>query len=220
MYIAVQAVFNTFQSVLQQFKRLAAEVECFTNAIDQIESRETEYSSVSKGATSQKNDIRDSLVEETNMVCGILHTYALDIEDAQLKDLTDVTETGLDRLRDADLALRTKGIAEIAVNQKDKLQDYGLTPDLVDGYQQLVISYCDSLEQKDSKIASSVAAREELTEAFTEADRILKTKLDELMKLQKKLNPDFFNRYSQARVIKDLGIRRTKAEESMEMETV
>ncbi|MFP4681878.1 MAG: hypothetical protein ACLFQB_15510 [Chitinispirillaceae bacterium] len=69
-----------------------------------------------------------------------------------------------------------------------------------------------------SRIAASVAAREELTKAFDQADITLKEKIDKLMKMQKKHNPDFFSRYDQARVIKDLGIR-YEATEDKEMQT-
>ena len=207
MYRAARAVLNTFADTLQTIPALKKGSDSFSTAVDILENIHTEHKTVSKGTVAEKHDVKSHLAREADTICGTLYAYGKKIGDSHLTEIMNVTESELGRLRDNMLLEEVKNISKTFSSLQPNLGDYAVTNESVTAFQKIVTDFDKSLNNKDSKGTTSVAAREKLSKEFAAIDKILQDEIDKLIKLVRNTNSDCYNQYLQARVIKDYGIR-------------
>jgi hypothetical protein len=88
-----------------------------------------------------------------------------------------------------------------------ELADYGLTPDDLTLLKEAIDNYRDTTTYRDASVAQRKGASVSLKDLFNNADDILELEVDRFAAQLKISYPDFYNGYSGARIIKDIGIR-------------
>ena len=214
MFRAARAVMNTFVDFIQTIPALKTGNDKFSTALGNLESIYSDHQTIAKGTVAEKHHLKSHLAQETDTMCGSLFVYGKKTGDSQLTEITDVTESELGGMRDNILLEKAKTISKTLISLQANLLDYSISEQAVTAFQNLVAEYDKSLNKKDSKGTASVAAREKLTQAFLDVDKVLKEDIDKIIKQARNPNPDFYNQYQQARVIKYYGIRHVPIEET------
>lgn len=207
MYKAVNAVLTGNATEVDKLPALKDSHTRFSNKITELGSKDTDYISKTDGKTISKTDAENELIENILPVVGGLQVFAKIIDNHELKVTTKVTVTDMKRMRDNELINKAKQIFDFANTNSAELVNYGITADTITQLNTLITNYEAALSDQGSSFAEKQAARKALTLLFDTADDILKDELDNLMELTRSNNPDFYNEYKAARVIKDLGIR-------------
>jgi hypothetical protein len=94
---------------------------------------------------------------------------------------------------------------ELAQAHGAELGTYGISTADIESLVAELAAYRKQREEQQLKIAESKAAREMLYASFDEATDILREEIDPLIELVETIDPEFYNRYKAARVIKDIG---------------
>ena len=182
-------------------------VEKLGTMINLIVKLDSSYQTIAKGATTAKNLIKEELLKETDSHCSSLCIYGNRIANWQLKESCDVSGGPLTRLRENELLGKAKEVVDLLTVHAPNLTNYGITAQEITEYSDLVKSFDDAINTRDTRSTSATVAREELSDAFGTTRRFLSKEMDKLVKKVKKRNPNLFSKYELARQIKDLGVR-------------
>lgn len=204
MYQGVATVLDEGKDTLAKIPALVELHEEFQQVLDQISEKDKKYLNVSKGATADKDEAEDKLIEALVTVSASLYVYARRSKQENIKSLSRIRPSALKKMRDSELAQKALTIYETANEHKEQLSKYGVDQAIVDGLKTKITNFENAMGTKESKFAESKAARQELGELFDVADDVLKEDLDYLVELTKDHSPEFYNKYQAARVIKDL----------------
>lgn len=166
-----------------------------------------------KGLTLGKEDAKDDMIDKVLVLANTGIVYARLNNDQELVNICNVSESKLDQMRDSEIAPKCTDIINRLADIKDSLVDYGLTDNQFTDASAAVEAYTSSFSSKDVKVAEKVGARKDLGKILSEIKVILNSQIDPLMENYKYSNPTFFNSYTAARVVRDLGLRHQVAEE-------
>ena len=81
---------------------------------------------------------------------------------------------------------------------------------MLDDLKARISAYDASLKEVTSGVAERVGARTAVSDLFVQVDEVLKEELDAMMQIFRVTDPELYNDYRAARVIKDLGARHGK----------
>lgn len=172
--------------------------------IGEILKKDREKGTVTSGKTVAKNQAGNKLIEQTMKVAGPLSAWGYTNANPAVTGVADIKRSFLTRLRDTELAQKATEIYDAAQAYPEQLTDYGITVEVLNELQARIETYKTAMSEQDSSMASRVSAGVSLATLFQEADIILKLRIDPLMEAVRVVNPDFYNAYKAARVIKDL----------------
>lgn len=164
------------------------------------------------GATTRKDEARESMVDEILAVSSIGSVYANIIGDPEMAYICKTSVSEFDKIRDNEIGPMCSEIVDQVEAHKEQLADYGVNDETISNARAAITTYLNYYGEKESHSAEKVSARKALTTAISEVRNLLTMRLDPLMEVYRKSNPDFFNSYTAARVIKDLGIRHQNEE--------
>lgn len=204
MYQGITQVLEDQKETIAKIPAFALSMTDFNGVLEQISDRDKKYQTISKGATAAKDEAEDKLVEAVIAVSSALYVYGRRNKNDELKAVAKITPSSLKKMRDSDLLQKAKTIHENAVANQQSLPDFGVTQADVEDLKAKVTAFEEAFGSKESKVAESKSARKELGELFDEADELLYEELDNMIELVKDADPEFYNKYQSARVIKDL----------------
>jgi hypothetical protein len=129
-----------------------------------------------------------------------LFIYARKTGNGNLKAISEVTRSGLERLRDLELFQKAKAILENFSDNIEEMKKNGMTDQSLAELDVAVNDYGTAIGNKDSKQVEGKAIRKDLDASLMKS-KILKNEI-----------PELYNQYKTARIIKDLGQPRMNAE--------
>lgn len=206
-YLNIQTVLKEYDTEIQKVTILKRYRDMLDNYIQSIDNAEKNYQTVDAGVTGAKNTLAESVADELDSMCCALNVYAQETGDKKIEDLTDVTITEIDEMREQVLSQKSNQILEIVLEKKDILGDYDVPPEDVENFEKIVKQFSESLKNVKSTSDTSVVVHEEERELFDEVNKFLRKKLDKVIKRKKKQTPDFVKRYLKARTSRELGVR-------------
>jgi hypothetical protein len=216
MFKAVWQVLTTFRPVWETnvgFTEVTADLDGLLGDIDEARGQAGTNNS---GITEDKNIMRDDLTDAIMELSGPFATMATRAGNNELKARVVFTDSGLDGLTEEELAKTGTSIAQLAVQHRDGLARYGVTPDEVASLMELATRYSAKIAEPREKTSLRVAAGDKLTVLFKETTQLLKDQLDGMVDKYRRTNPDFWNAYFNARKIVDYGIRHEDDEDNGE----
>ncbi|MGD8778325.1 MAG: hypothetical protein PVH88_05115 [Ignavibacteria bacterium] len=216
MFNAVDVLLQENSSTIEAIPMITTSHEKFTGVINDIRNKDNELNSVAAGKTAGKENAEDDMIDAIIPVTSVIYAYAKINNLEDLKAVVKVTPSSLKLLRDNDLLNRAKFINDKVAELITELVDYGITEEILSQLNSKVQAYIDALADKETGFAERSAARKNLSSLFDKANEILKEELDNLMELFRESNIDFYNQYISARVIKDLGVTKSKEEPAEE----
>jgi hypothetical protein len=215
------AKLNMYQKALDvcdEYKEEYAGIPALVNAVNGLKTRVSEIKSVTqqqtatvpKGATKDKSDVIDRVVELALKVANPIYVYAFDKSDNRLLQKVNVNKSMFYRNHDqATLTLAKIILAEANIHSA-ALTDYGINnADIAE--LETAISQLESLITAPSGvIGERKMYTSNLRELFVAADSIIYDKLDKLIGLFKSSSPEFFALYSNARNVVNTAARKRK----------
>lgn len=207
MYESVASYLTANLSVVQTIAKFSESLTNFEAAVDAIKAKENERRLSTKGKTEAKYNAEETLLDATIKTASALYTYADLNNNIELRNLADVTYTGLDNLKDVDLIARSEQIHYAANPLAAELADYGLSAADLTAFKTAIDNYSDAAGDRDASVAVRKGASVSIKDMFKNADSILEGQLDKFVDMLMNSYPHFYNGYKGARIIRDLGIR-------------
>jgi hypothetical protein len=215
------AKLNMYQKVLDvcnEYKKEYAGIPALVTAVNGLKTRVSEIQSVtqhqtgtvSKGATKDKSDVFDRLVELALKVANPIYVYAFDTSNNRLLQKVNVNKSMFYRNHDQETLTLAKIILAEANAYSTALTDYGVNnADFAE--LETAISQLEGLITAPSGvIGEHKLYTSNLRELFVAADSIIYDKLDKLIGLFKSSKPEFFALYSNARNVVNTAARKRR----------
>jgi hypothetical protein len=218
------AKLNMYQKVLNvcdECKEEYAGVPALVNAVNGLKSRVSDIQSVtqqqtgtvSKGATKDKSDVFDRVVELALKVANPIYVYAFDTSDNRLMQKVNVNKSVFYRNHDQATLTLAKIIFTEANAHSAALTDYGVNNADIAELETAIAQLEGLITAPSGVIGERKLYTSNLRELFVAADSIIYDKLDKLIGLFKSSSPEFFTLYSNARKFVNTAARRRKNNE-------
>jgi hypothetical protein len=189
------AVWNTMTPLQAAMTEVDGKLEEITIAAGQHETPQ--------GATADKAEARDALEEVLFLMCEALGVLAHNSGDNDLAALTDVTATSLDRMRGEELSHRGAAVLAQANAHKTELQPLQVTQANIDELTAALAAFNAAKTGPRTATAERTALTKSLPKLVRELLDILRKKVDRMVSLFRRTDPDFVAGYEAARVIID-----------------
>ena len=194
------------RQIISSIPELIQNLNQLNQKSDEIESKDTERKTIRKGKLNVKYSDKERVIVKTLGIAGALNAYSIKAELIELKKNSFTTRTSLSYMRDTELIGRLNFIRELAQENLQALEGFGITQDKFEAFSQSVDKYENSVGQSESSRAIQKGARKTLEELFRELD-ILLTSTDRLTDGLMEENPEFVRNYRLARKIYNPGMR-------------
>jgi hypothetical protein len=212
MYMGVASVLGENSSKTATLPALEESITKFGNVIGAIERKAKEIDAVATGKTVLKTECEDQLMDDLMPAVSALSAYAHTTGETVLAVKSNVSETGIRRLRDTEIIAKATGLMELVEANVEKLKDYGVMGATVTTIRNRIDAFTDALGKKKSGFSDRSSMRKSLFDLFDEADFLLTRQIDSMMEQFRKKETEFYNSYFQARFIKMMGApRKAKA---------
>ena len=211
-----EAVINYLEErtgIVNSIAEFAVSFTEFKTAAKSISEKEVERQTASAGKTNAKYSAEEELIDSTVDVGAGLFTYSRKNKIAESKELSDISERKLGRLKDVDLLNKCTQVYNAAKNVESELAPFGVTAELVEGLRSKIAAFELSIGDRNASAAKRKGAGKTVVEMFNEADDILEEELDRFVDKFKTRDTDFYEGYYAARNIKNLGVRHRAPEE-------
>ena len=161
------------------------------------------------GITVNKAEVQEKLIAATLKLIGGLMAYSTVNNDHRLRNSINYTKSDLFLSRDNILYDKSLLVYNIAQPLAAELSVYLITEEDILAVDTLLKKYEQAIPEKRAATSESKAVTEALKQTFKATSLLLKDKLDNLMLIFQAVNPDFYNAYTNSRIIIDLGRRHT-----------
>jgi hypothetical protein len=205
MYNSVLTHCDQNQRVVETIPALETSIAALKTTVTAITTTVQQQLQATKGHTQGKTDSRQALCTFANEVAGALFAYATDKKDAVMKEKVKTSFSALRLLRDEELAPVCRIYADLATVNEAVLADYGLLPAVIASFKAAIENYYATVPAPRNAVALRSAYKKSLAVLFTNADEILKNKIDKLSLPLKKSNRGFMDAYNSNRRIIDTG---------------
>ena len=210
MFKTVSAYFDSHNAVWSGMSPMAAAVENFQDKIGAIDSAAQQQQTPS-GATDNKAAARDALEDVLFLTCEALAVLGHNTNDHDLLALTASSPSALDGLNADELVNRATTVLDRANARKTELAVLHVTQANLDELTQALQAFAAAKDQPRTETAERMAQTESLSNLIREANSILRNRIDRLVNLFRRLNPDFVAGYRGARVVVDRAASHTTA---------
>jgi hypothetical protein len=201
---------NLFQANLETIKaipvlyRLAGVLSDLIGKIEKIgEIQLTAYSS----KTSVKNAEKETLATTLHRSVSALHALGHELGDVKLQENTDYTELQILKKRDQDLLPLADMMISLVQTHAENLVDCGIDAARITALQVSRDSYYNALHNRDAGLAVRKSTDPKLRALYSEANILVRKRLDRLMVVLQETEPDLYEEYLKARSDRFSGIR-------------
>jgi hypothetical protein len=205
MYTTTSGVLDDNKPKVESVPKLAAGAVKLGDGILKIKTVDKQYDDKSSPKGEVKKQARNAVVLSSLHVVHTLYAYAEDQNDEELKAKVTISETELHSMRDDEFMTKAENYYTLANGLIASLADYGLVPLDLTTFRTEIDAFTASKTNIGTGKAERVGTRSSLTECFTEVDTLLTGTTDKLMEGFRKKDPEFYNAYWSARVIRDIG---------------
>jgi hypothetical protein len=207
MYEAVSTLLGNNESIVTTVPAFVALKNDFTARVQEIHRKAIAKRDATAGKTETKQEAKDSLVSALMAIAAPMYTYARKVKNNEVKDIADVRQSKLEKLRDTELVSRATSIHTQANTIGAALEPYGVTIAMITDLDTKINNFNAALGERESGMAIRSGATTALIDLFNAADELLNEDMDRLIETLRVSNTDFYNEYFAARVIKDIGVR-------------
>jgi len=210
MYNATEVVLKNNDSIIAEVPALGEVHTDLQALIEQIAAKNSELVGATEGKTSVKGKAINELISTILPITSAVKAYAARNNLLELRAKADYTESAFKHLTHAELPVKVKSIKDAAQGVLASLANYGMTQAKLDLVDLKLEALKNATGNKDVSFTDRSATRVALTKLFEKTDALLNEEADMIVEVLKESQPDFYNQYFAARVIKDLGGSHTK----------
>ena len=210
MYSATANVMKSHIDRITGTTALAASYDRFDTMLEQITQKDKERIGKTTGKVAAKDEAEDALVMAAVIVSSGVAALARTKGNVQLKEAVHFPESRLRHARPSEQLNMAKVAYDLAKANAQDLVSYGITATMLDDLKARITAYENAVKEVVSGLAERSGARTAVSDLFVQADEVLKEELDRMMQVYRISDPEFYNDYRAARVIRDIGVRHNK----------
>lgn len=151
-----------------------------------------------------KKQLKKTIAEKGDILNDGAEAYAVVAEDAELENRMAKSYSDLHDLKNADfVAAIIEIIKEVEKHKEVLMAEYGVTEEQITDLKNDVDGFLVLQGKPRAYSISTTQATKDLETLFSDSNKILKLKLDKVMKLFKRRDANFYNGYLAARVVVD-----------------
>ena len=158
-----------------------------------------------RGHAMDKRNAEEAMIAETLDVAGKVMAYATTIGDESLAEAMNIVPSELRRYRDSVVAQRCQDVHDSANGVLASLADYGVDAAKLTAFQALIDAYLVENTAPRLAITTRKNATAVIDELVDETLTLLNRRMDPLMQGFATTDPEFHRKYTDARIIVDLG---------------
>lgn len=167
------------------------------------------------GVTDSKAAARDALEDVLFLTCRALAVLGHTNNDHDLLAVTELARSNLQRMTDADLITRATVVLERANGLKTELETLQVTQGNLDELTQALQSFSTLKTKPRTAVAERVAQTQSLESLIRDTNAILRDRIDPMVDLFSRTDPEFVAGYRSARVVVDrVATHKTKTQGS------
>lgn len=168
------------------------------------------------GVSLDKKQAKDILIKTTVTIANAMYAMATRNRNLILQQQVNTNYTKLHRTRDEQLPPACRIIYDLATANSVALVDYGITAATLVNFDTVINNYRQKIAAPRNAISLRSASVKSIADTFSQADQILKERMDHLIVLFKTTNVYFYNTYKNNRIIIDTPAARTKFKTEIE----
>lgn len=205
MFSAVSAYMGNNQSLWNSLKAIKDTVTDLDSGIEAIDDAIGKQQTSTTGAATAKAQVRHDFEEKLLVMAGQLSALAAVNKNANLASQVEFTLSSLDKLADDKLEEVGKNVATLTTANLAALADYGVAQADVTELNTLTTQFHAVKTAPRTAVAGRAGQTATLPELIANVTSLLRNRLDKLMMVFRKTNPEFYAGYQSARVIVDRG---------------
>lgn len=213
MYHAVQSLLNQNAVIWESVPAMRSAMRTFESLLAEIGPCQQITQQNKKGITQQKAAQQKLVISHTYEFASVLYAMAVQTNNPVLKGKVKFTETGLLKMRDAQLVSDCRMIANLATEHLADLSDYAMTESELLVLKEEIELFSEIIPTGRLSDLERKAANEKMKNLFVEVDALLKNQLDRLMIRYRESHADFYTTYHLLRRVVHYGIRHVKPQE-------
>jgi len=195
MYEGVDVLFQGNAATIDAIPTLKESVVRFKSILASIPLKISEVNNASTGKAAAKNQIEDELVTLLLPIAAGLYIFAKKQNNVELMEKVHITESGLRKYRDTDLANRAATIAAFAEANAQNLVSASITDVMIAALKAKAQAYLAAVGARESSVAERMGARTSAEDLFYMIDETLEEEIDPAMELIRGTNTQFYNGY-------------------------
>ncbi|MFA6597144.1 MAG: hypothetical protein WCS69_05415 [Ignavibacteriaceae bacterium] len=204
MYGAVNKFGKRFAKQVSAIPALERAFSNLARAVSLIKFKSQNEEEAVAGTFELKQDTRFALIVVLVPATGALSSYARRNNLAEVKRLTfKITRGSLNKLNQTDLQQKTAILFKLLNENKANLRDYGIDASKIVNLKQKIDAFNTAINTHEESGSERSRTYIELNRAFSAADYVLRGDIDCLMEILREDNPEIYNEFLSARLIKD-----------------
>ncbi len=210
MYMATANLLKSSIAKTQAIPAFAASYTKLDTLVAQIAEKDKERMGKTPGKHAVRDEAEDALVTAVMIVSSGLMAMARAKGNTQLREAAYVRESRMRHARSTEQINTAKLVYDLGVANKVDLVPFAVTESMLEDLKARIAAYEAAIKELASGIAERVGARTAVSDLFVQADEVIKEEIDRMMQVFRVTDPELYNDYRAARVIKDLGARHLK----------
>ena len=206
MHRKVNGVFSDNAGIVDQYPAIGKSFGVFSGIEAKIEKIDVAGSLTTSGTFESKLELKETMALEMVELASAAFAYAKDKGDTELAAVLDVSFSDIRYGDDQAASSMALAVYNELKGLVAELEDYMVTAADLKVLKQVIDAYRTNLESTQRQ--DSVARTRQLAGLFKQASDHLSDHLDKLVNRIARKEPVFFDTYTNARVILDLGGRR------------
>ena len=213
----VMSMTNTTIDVLVENDAIVSTIAAFLAArkrmqflVKEIMAEEEEIKNNKTGISNDKKILKAEMAEIGFEIAGSVKAYADEVNNMELYSAMDTTESKLKKLRDEQFGPAISNIIKAATANLVAAKDHGLEQADLDELTDLMDVWDGKKQQPRKAIINRKTSNQAQDEHLDELLNLLNNRCDFYANKLKRKHPDFYNKYTSARKIINLGTRHDK----------
>jgi len=203
-YRAVKGVLNRNRDIVESFEMVVQAVKEFYEKLDEIERVGARAISDTTGETAAKKKAKERLAYVASSLAACGAVFAVNKADKELEASLKYSYSDIKYGLDNEAMHTARAIEEILLDRRTELIPYLVSDQDLDDLHQKIQEYDNALKARGGAKSGSVAENKRLAILFRSTDDLLERKLDRFVFRLKARHLQFYDAYSNARLIDDL----------------
>ncbi len=213
MYHAVNGTLKDYSIIVDAKVKLKEYHQKLQSKLAELEKAEVVINKATAGVTKTKNDLKLELIKTFLPLKAVLNSYGTEKKRNDIIELVKISESDLKKMNDTQLTSRISSVLIVAKEALTELADYEIDADVITGIQTASGLFSGAIDKVGGGESREAGARDDLEKLFDDIDEILNEHIDSFVEMLREKEPNFYNAYYSARVIKDLGGSHSSGEE-------
>ena len=200
----VKGSFANNKRITDKYPIIGESVDKTNNLIGQIEATDKEGASSTLGTYRSKIELKESMAMEASELASAAFAYAKAKKDTELQAVLEISYSDIRYVDDQEAYTTASALhSELSALDPAEIEKYLISAKDLRNFNSQVELFHSIRENTNHQF--SVARNRKLTGLFKQITDHLKDDLDNLMNRIKRKEPEFYDIYTNARVIHDLG---------------